>query len=290
MIVFNSMKTISVLTAVTVALLIWYGTGRQPFSAAAAFVRKLAVSPLHLVTLAALLLILAFNKLELSLEAALPVTHDLTHALTGWEGSWQSQLQHLLESPWLTLVCAFFYLVVFQAFVVASLFVYVSSGNYRLYFALCVAMLLNYLVALPFYVFVPVHEAWSVSSQIRFLMLDVYPNFETQYRQLSGLDNCFPSLHTSISATMALLAIHSGNRRWAIFGTANAVIIFFSIFYLGIHWATDMFAGLALACFAVAVGLGFGTWASERSDKRLDRQRSLSAKIKKLGPSSTTES
>ncbi|MDG0813677.1 phosphatase PAP2 family protein [Cohnella rhizosphaerae] len=235
-----------------------------------------------------LLLIMGLNKFELRLEAALPVPADLTRTLAGWEGSWQGALQRALESPALTFVCAFFYLVVFQGFMVASLIVYARAGNDRLYYALCAALLLNYLIAVPFYLFVPVREAWSAATDVRFLMLDVFPSFETQYRRLSGLDNCFPSLHTSISVTMALLALRSGNRRWAIFGVANAVVILFSIFYLGIHWATDMFAGLVLATVVVAVGLKVGAWADRPSLRRKRRPR-RKEEFKQLAPSRLTD-
>lgn len=293
MIVIDSMKTVTVLTAFTVALLVWTGTARQPFAAAAVFFRRLAVSPAHLAFFAGLLLIMGFNKFELRLEAALPPVPDLTHALTGWEGSWQGHLQRLLEAPALTLLCAFFYLIVFQGFMIASLIVYAKAGNEKLYFALCVSLLVNYLVAVPFYLFVPVHEAWSASSHVRFLMLGVYPDFESQYRHLSGLDNCFPSLHTSISATMALIALRSGSRRWAAFGAINAAVIIFSIFYLGIHWATDMFAGLALAFAAAAIGLRAGDRISWRLAVCVREGQGLpakAAKADKLTPSSSTES
>ncbi|MDG0790156.1 phosphatase PAP2 family protein [Cohnella ginsengisoli] len=289
MIVFGSMTTISALTAVTVALLVGYGTARQPLAAAAAFVTKLYRSPKKLILFLSLLLIMALNKFELNLEAALPVPRDLTRMLVGWEGSWQGTLQRALESPWLTIFCAFFYLVVFQGFMVASLILYASAGKDKLYYALCIALLLNYLVAVPFYLFVPVHEAWAASPNIRFLMLDAFPSFETQYRRLSGLDNCFPSLHTSISVTMALLALRSGSRRWAIFGVANAVIIVFSIFYLGIHWATDMFAGIVLAASAVAIGLKVGAWA-DRPAVRRKRQPRIQDEFKKLAPTRMTDS
>ena len=289
LIVIGSMKTVTALTVVTVALLVWFGTARQPFAATAAFIRRLFVSPAHLAFFMALLAILASNKYELRLEALLPVPADLTHTLAGWEGSWQGHLQRWLENPSLTLFCAFFYLVVFQGFMIASLIVYTKAGNFKLYYALCAALFLNYLIAVPFYLFVPVHEAWSVSSHIRFLMLDVFPSFETQYRSLSGLDNCFPSLHTSISMTMALIALRSGSRRWAIFGSLNAAIVIFSIFYLGIHWATDMLAGLVLAFVAVAAGLKIGEWA-DWSAKRLERQRRRLAKLKKITTTRSTES
>lgn len=262
--VFRSMSSIMAYTAITVALLIWYGTGRQPLAAVWAFAKTLITSPKYLIFFLTMLAILLLNKYELKLEALFPVHYDLTSAIVGWESGWQGRLQNVLHSDALTLFCSFFYLVVFQAVMIASIGIYTQAGNLKLYYAFCVALLLNYLIAVPFYLFVPVNEAWSVDSNVQFLMLDVFPRFETEYRHLSGLDNCFPSLHTSISVTMALLAARSGNRRWAIFAGASAAIIVFSIFYLGIHWFSDMIAGLCLAGTAAAIGLKVGEWADSR--------------------------
>ena len=116
---------------------------------------------------------------------------------------------------------------------IASIGIYTHHNNMKLYYAICIALLLNYFVAVPFYLFVPVNEVWFVHPQVKFLILDVFPSFEREYRALSGLNNCFPSLHTSISVTLALIASKSGIRRWAIFAWINAVVIIFSIFYLG---------------------------------------------------------
>lgn len=264
MAIFHSMTSIVSYTLVAVMGLLGYGTGRQPFAAGGAFVRALATRPKYLIFFLAMVAILMLNKYELKLEALVPVHYNLTSALSGWEGSWQGHLQRSLHSSALTLVCGIFYLVMFQAVMVASVGIYTYERNFRLYYAFCVALLLNYFIALPFFLFVPVDEAWSVSPHIQFLMLEVFPNFERQYRHLSGLNNCFPSLHTSISVMMAMIAAKSGNRRWAAFAGVNAAIILFSIFYLGIHWFTDMLAGLVVAAATAAIGLKVGAWADRK--------------------------
>jgi membrane-associated phospholipid phosphatase len=86
-------------------------------------------------------------------------------------------------------------------------------------------------------------------------MTNVFPTFETDYRPLSGLDNCFPSLHTSISVSMAVIAMKSNNKFWQWFTLISAVFIIFSIFYLGVHWLTDMGGGLVLGIFASRMAL-----------------------------------
>jgi membrane-associated phospholipid phosphatase len=269
MVLFQSMSSIVICSVLTVSSLIAFGTGRQPFLAAGSFLKSLVVSRKFLLFFLAVLAIMIVNKYELTLEEWLHVSYDLTPALTGWEGTWQIWLQSHMESGLLTAFCAFFYLVVFQSVMISSVGIYTHQKNMKLYYAFCIAILLNYCVAVPFYLFVPVNEVWFVHPEVKFLMLNVFPTFEQEYRSLSGINNCFPSLHTSISVTMALIASRSGIRRWAIFAWFNAIVIIFSIFYLGIHWFTDMLAGIVLALFSVAVGLKVGALADRSSRTEL---------------------
>ncbi|MFC4600376.1 phosphatase PAP2 family protein [Cohnella hongkongensis] len=264
MILFHNMSTVAYATAFAVVVLIWFGAGRQPLAVGWTFVKALIQSRQYLLFFLAVLAILLLNKYELHLENWINISYDLTSALTGWEGAWQAGLQSRLQSDLLVGVCAVFYLVLFQATMIASVGIYTYKRNMKLYYATCIAILLNYLIAVPFYLFVPVNEAWYANPQIQFLMLHAFPAFEQHYRSLSGLNNCLPSLHTSLSVTLALIASRSGIRRWSTFAWVNAVVIVFSIFYLGIHWFTDMAAGVALAVFSVYVGLKVGAWAEIR--------------------------
>ncbi|RKP54267.1 inositol phosphorylceramide synthase [Cohnella endophytica] len=262
MVLFHGMASVSISTVIMIGILLSFGTGRQPFAAVWSFVKSLVVSRKYLFFFIAVLTIILLNKNELQLEDWINVTYDLTPYLSGWEGTWPAWLQSTFHSDILTVVCGIFYLILFQSVTIASIGIYTHHNNMKLYYAVCIALLLNYLVAVPFYLFVPVNEVWFVHPQVKFLMLDVFPTFEQEYRALSGINNCFPSLHTSISVTLALIAGKSGIRRWAVFSWINAGVIVFSIFYLGIHWFTDMVAGVLLACFASYVGLKLGDWAA----------------------------
>ncbi|WEK55381.1 MAG: phosphatase PAP2 family protein [Candidatus Cohnella colombiensis] len=264
MTLFHSMTSVTIYTLVSVILLISFGAGRQPFTVIWGFVRTLLTSRNVLFFFIGMLMILLLNKHELKLEEWIEAHYDLTSMIVGWEGSWQAWLQDAVQTPFVTQVSAFFYVVIFQSVLIASIGIYAYQRNVKLIYAFSIALLLNYLIALPFYVFVPVNEAWFANPQIKFLMLDAFPSFEKHYRELSGINNCFPSLHTSISLTMALLASQSGIRRWKIFVWISAVIIIFSIFYLGIHWFTDMVAGVILAIVATKIGLAVGTKLEQR--------------------------
>ncbi|WP_276352793.1 phosphatase PAP2 family protein [Cohnella caldifontis] len=268
MTVFHSQHAVQADSAVAIAVLIWFGTGRQPLLAVYRFVRSLATSRRFLAFFAAALAILIVNTFEVKLENAYGVTYDLTRFMTGWEGGWHVWLQHRLENGPLTAVCTFFYVVMFQSVMLASLAIYSSMRNKRLFYAFCTALLMNYAVALPMYGFVPVNEVWYADPRVHFLMLEAFPSFERDYRGLSGINNCFPSLHTSISVTLALLASRSGIRRWAVFAWANAAVIVFAIFYLGVHWFTDMAAGVLLAVLSSAVGRKVGARAESNDRKR----------------------
>jgi membrane-associated phospholipid phosphatase len=269
MVLFQNMTSVSVYSVFMIIILVAFGTGSQPFLPAWRFVKSLIVSRKYLLFFIAVSAILFLNKNELRIEEWLNISYDLTPALSSWEGSWQVWLQNTFQSDLLTAISAFFYLVVFQSVMIASVFIYTHNQNMKIYYAFCIALLTNYLVAVPFYLFVPINEVWFVHPQVKFLMLDVFPTFEQDYRSLSGLNNCFPSLHTSISVTMALVASRSGIRRWAIFNWLSAAIIIFSIFYLGIHWFTDMLAGVTLALFAATIGIKVGEWVDRTTPFQL---------------------
>ncbi|PDO10244.1 MAG: hypothetical protein BLM47_08315 [Candidatus Reconcilbacillus cellulovorans] len=247
---FPNLGFIALYTAATVFVLLWGALGRPPLGAAQFFVERLKKSRTFALHFAAMLAVLLLNKLEISLENAFSLSSDKTAWIFRIEGDTVARIQSLLYHPWLTPVFAYFYVVVFQTMLIGSLILYAYERNFRLYRAVCYAVMLNYILAIPFYLFFPVKEVHAFSQNVQFPMLEVYPNFESTYRHLSDLDNSFPSLHTSISVTMALLARKSGNRFWRWCTAVAAAVIVTSIFYLGIHWTADMVAGLALGATA----------------------------------------
>lgn len=251
----QSMQSLMIWTVIIVILLVWFGSYRQPFIAASSLLREIRTSRKLLRAFIALLLVLVANKYELHLETWLNPTWNFTSFIYQLEGHIAAHIQQWFEHPILTDLLGFYYLVIFQSLIVSSLAIYAATKQTKMILAVCYAVTLNYLIAFPFYLFVPVNEVWSYApSEVQFLMLHVFPTFEEQYRPLSGLDNCFPSLHTSISVTIALLAIRSGNRRWTWFTCISAIMIICSIVYLGVHWVSDMVAGIALALFVSWAG------------------------------------
>jgi membrane-associated phospholipid phosphatase len=250
------MNHIVLYTVALVVILVWIGARRNPIMALVEIGREMLRSYKFLLLMAGMFGVLVLNKYELQIEEKMHLTSDYTSFIFGLEGHFVQAVQDIFYSPWLTPIIVFFYIFMLQSVLAASLGVYLLDKNRVMLYATCYAIIINYAVAIPFYLYFPVNEVWSyVPAGVRFTMLDVFPKFEQEYRPLSGLNNCFPSLHTSISVTMALLAFRSGNRRWMVITSISAVVIVFGIFYLGIHWLTDMIGGTLLAVLASTVGV-----------------------------------
>ncbi|WP_223069201.1 phosphatase PAP2 family protein [Paenibacillus caui] len=263
---YQSMYLVSLLTVLITIVLIFAGTGRNPFSAAYAFISELVRSWKFLLLFIAMTGALLVNKYELKLEHKLHGTADFTPYFFELEGHFVRNFQQLFHHLWVTEISAFLYVIVLQSLLAASIGIYAGQGNRVFLFATCLTVILNYAIAIPFYLFFPIGEVWSYApSGAAFYMLEAFPHFEEVYRPLSGLDNCFPSLHTSISVSMAILAVRSGNRRWAAIACVLAVAIIFTIFYMGIHWLADMLGGLALSAFATTVAVRWASRAARSS-------------------------
>lgn len=252
---FQSMTHITLFTTLMVIIFLALSAKTDPIRMIIRFVKLFITSRAYLFHFAALSLILIINKYELNIEEKINLKVDFASLFYKIEGNFVSNIQHIFYNPSLTLILSFVYVIVFPALMVSSICIYSMQNKMKMYYATCYAIMINYIVAIPFYLFFPVNEVWFFHPQVDFLIPEVFPLFEQVYRPLSGLDNCFPSLHTSISVTVALLAAQSGNHVWKWISGGFAALIVFSIFYLGIHWLIDMLGGTMLAVVASQVGL-----------------------------------
>jgi membrane-associated phospholipid phosphatase len=249
------MIALIVFTVYALLIFSFKGDPVRPFSAAAVFVRELWSSRKLLIHFSAMVSVLVFNKVEIALENGNQYGSDFTPFFYKLEGEFAVGLQRLFENDVLTFGLGYFYLVVFPALMIVSIGLYTYEKRYKLFNAVCYAMMINYMIAIPFYFFFRVNEVHAFNPNVKFLLLDMFPSFESEYRPLSDVDNCFPSLHTSLSVSMAVIAARSGNRFWKTFTRISTAVIMFSTIYLGIHWLTDMIAGLTLGYAASRLAL-----------------------------------
>ena len=117
------------------------------------------------------------------------------------------------------------------------------------------ALAIDYGVSLPFFLFFPIPERWAYPDSGAILLSDRWSAALIEaMRPMSGLDNCFPSFHVSMSVVMVGVAFLAGVRfRNAVAALGLAVVV--STFGLGIHWLPDIVTGAAVGVLAVALAL-----------------------------------
>jgi membrane-associated phospholipid phosphatase len=125
-----------------------------------------------------------------------------------------------------------------------------EDGSYR---CLVYAVGLVYALSLPFFLFFPVPERWYYPESGAVLLSDLWTSkFIEAFRPISGIDNCFPSFHTSLVAILVLVAYRAGLRHRHAVAFLGLVVVL-STFALGIHWLPDIAAGLSAGLLAFSL-------------------------------------
>jgi membrane-associated phospholipid phosphatase len=121
----------------------------------------------------------------------------------------------------------------------------------RPYQAVSLAVAIDYLVSVPFFIFFPVPERWSSPDSEAMLLSDKVSDKLIEFvRPLSGLDNCFPSFHVSLTV-LVVAACFMFRVPMRMSALAFGATIVLSTFALGVHWIPDMIAGLALGTASI---------------------------------------
>ena len=119
------------------------------------------------------------------------------------------------------------------------------------YKVLSLAVAIDYLVSLPFFLLFPVPERWAYPESGAMLLADrLSPKLIEWIRPVSGLDNCFPSTHVSLTVIL-ILVCYLFQVRFRACVLALGLTVILSTFVLGIHWMADMTAGLAAGVISV---------------------------------------
>ncbi|MFU8866870.1 phosphatase PAP2 family protein [Natronococcus sp.] len=120
---------------------------------------------------------------------------------------------------------------------------------------LLTAYSLNYVIGLAFYLLIIAYGPRNVMpEELTVTMLyDNSPEYQHLTRQVNRNTNVFPSLHTSLAATVGIFAYEtrSSYPKWFPIAVVLAISVAISTMYLGIHWAIDVVAGLVLAVLCV---------------------------------------
>jgi membrane-associated phospholipid phosphatase len=134
-----------------------------------------------------------------------------------------------------------------------------------------VAFVVNYAGGLVCYVlFVAYGPRNVLPGLVESLLYATYPETQLLVTEVNTNTNVFPSLHTSLSTAVALLAWRTRQLypRWAAVAAVGAVCVALSTMYLGIHWLTDVVAGAALGAASVWVAARYVARSDELASAR----------------------
>lgn len=222
------------------------------------------------------------NVYDLDIAAALGL--DWTPHVHALEGDVVARFQAALRHPLLDLGLHFVYITVYAVYHVAAMVGFAVTGRTAMVKRFAVTWVLVYAIALPFYILAPVNETWttnpaygcyedydgpfgSFATTTAGVLHDACGDGGGIVQAISSINNCFPSLHNAFAWALPFLFWRSGWRRAAAGTSVVAFLISVSTLYLGIHWVTDLVAGVALAAFV--------TWIAVRLDFRLDHRLRL---------------
>jgi membrane-associated phospholipid phosphatase len=119
-----------------------------------------------------------------------------------------------------------------------------------------VAYSVNYVVGVACYTaFVSYGPRNLLPDMVAPLLYTEYPLSKLLTSRVNANTNVFPSLHASLSTTVAFLSIQTREvyPRWTVVAVPLATAVAFSTMYLGIHWAVDVVAGIVLGVGSVFV-------------------------------------
>jgi membrane-associated phospholipid phosphatase len=170
-----------------------------------------------------------------------------------WSESYLSFESHDMSNPIAYIGYSISYFFLFPLMAVAITIVLANQQNPSSFRTFSLAVAINYLLSLPFYLFLPVPERWAYPDSEAILLSDLWnESLITLIRPISGLDNCFPSFHTSLTVTMiAVCYLYNVRLKTSVLFIGASIV--FATFTLGIHWIPDIIAGTFLGLLSVAL-------------------------------------
>lgn len=214
--------------------------------------RRFRAISLHLVLLVAVLLVnRTFRHLGQELSWALG--WNITGLIYSIEGEFVAFVQSY-ATPLLTEFFSLVYLYGYAFLVAFPVVLYVLSTDVTPVRKTLVAYAINYGLGLVLYtLFISYGPRNLLPDAVQPLLYSTRPEAQLLVSTINTNTNVFPSLHTSLSVTVALLArrTRSDYPVWYWIAVPLASSIVLSTLYLGIHWLVDVVAGTLLAILSV---------------------------------------
>jgi len=179
------------------------------------------------------------------------VGYDFANNIKDIEGDfvyWFSQ-------HWTPVLVYFFvliYIAIYSFTLWFSPIYFMLTNNKKAMKTLAYGLLLIYVVALPFYLFLPitnVYTYYSVTSALE----TVIPSVESFFYSTTTQNNCLPSLHTAMTILIAYSVSLTGNKKLTYFSYLIMILVIISVIYLSIHWVLDVISGALLSIGVILI-------------------------------------
>ena len=160
---------------------------------------------------------------------------------------------HDMTNPIAIYAYSLAYFVVFPLLALSVAFALARRPAREPYRVLVLALTVDYIISLAFFLLVPVPERWAFPESGAILLSDLWTsNLIEAFRPMSALDNCFPSFHVSMMVIIVITCYLYDVKLRSVVAALGGIVIL-STFVLGIHWIPDMVAGVAVAVISVCV-------------------------------------
>jgi membrane-associated phospholipid phosphatase len=186
---------------------------------------------------------------------------EITDQIYRLEGAFVAWVQ-TFQTTELTVYFSAVYVYGYVFLLVFPLLAYFALSEQRSLHELTVAYTANYAIGLVCYLLFVAYGPRNLGIAEQF-MYDVYPSSRLLTSAVNTPTNVFPSLHTSLSVTVLLFAWRTREAypRWLAIAAILATSVVISTMYLGIHWLTDVIAGIGLASASYWIGVhGADRW------------------------------
>jgi len=206
----------------------------------------------------------------LGIDALETRNDDRITAWLGWdcgewihriEGNVVARIQDLLGFAWLSPILAFAYVIGFIGLLMGLVCAYRSAGDSRRLVMVTFVYAVNFLAVLPFYLLVPVREPWAHPGSGVLPLTDLHlgPWVMELIRPMSGIDNCFPSYHVSLTFSLILVARDGAPGALSRFATLCGAVVIASTVILGFHWVLDAIFGAVFGYIVFRLARNFVT-------------------------------